>query len=107
MHGYTVDELKNMNLSGIHIHANNLLEEHSVISYLPLDNEVVHTEIGHLHKDCHSMPLSVITIKPIRIPNNGKRARSFFKYGLTHIATLLLNAEFQTDFDVFKFLSCT
>jgi hypothetical protein len=46
-------------------------------------------------------------VKPIRILNNGKRAKSFFKYGLTHIATLLLNSEFQSDINIFKFLSCT
>jgi len=46
-------------------------------------------------------------VKPIRILNNGKRAKSFFKYGLTFIATLLLNSEFQSDINIFKFLSCT
>ena len=46
-------------------------------------------------------------VKPIRILNNGKRYRSFFKYGLTYIATLLLNSEFQSDIDIFNFLSCT
>ena len=46
-------------------------------------------------------------VKPIRILNNGKRAKSFFKYGLTYIATLLLNSEFQSDIDIFNFLSCT
>jgi len=45
-------------------------------------------------------------VKPIRILNNGKRAKSFFKYGLTFIATLLLNSEFQSDIDIFNFLSC-
>jgi hypothetical protein len=45
-------------------------------------------------------------VKPIRILNNGKRAKSFFKYGLTYIATSLLNSEFQSDIDIFKFLSC-
>jgi len=46
-------------------------------------------------------------VKPIRILNNGKRAKSFFKYGLTYIATLLLNSEFQSDIDIFNLLSCT
>jgi len=46
-------------------------------------------------------------VKPIRILNNGKRAKSFFKYGLTYIATFLLNPVFQSDIDVFNFLSCT
>ena len=46
-------------------------------------------------------------VKPIRILNNGKRAKSFFKYALTYIATLLLNSEIKSDIDIFKFLSCT
>jgi len=46
-------------------------------------------------------------VKPIRILNNGKSAKSFFKYGLTYIATLLLNSKFQSDIDIYKFLSCT
>jgi len=46
-------------------------------------------------------------IKPIRILNNVKRAKSFLKIELTYIATLLLNPEFQSDIDIFKFLSCT
>ena len=45
--------------------------------------------------------------KPIRILNNGRMAKSFFKYGLTFIASVLLNAGFQSDIDIFKFLSCT
>lgn len=32
-----------------------------------------------------------------------KMAKSFFKYGLTFIATILLNAGFQLNIDVFKF----
>jgi len=39
--------------------------------------------------------------------NIGKKAISFFKYELTYIATLLLNSEFQSDIDNFKFLSYT
>ena len=45
--------------------------------------------------------------KPIRILNNGRMAKSFFKYGLTFIASVLLNAGFQSNIDIFKFLSCT
>jgi len=47
------------------------------------------------------------TLKPIKIKNHGRRAKSFFKYGLTYIANLL----FSNDIDKFtqccKFLSCT
>jgi len=46
-------------------------------------------------------------IKPIRILNNGKRAKSLFKYGLEIIAAVLLNPLISIDIDIFKFLSCT
>ena len=46
-------------------------------------------------------------VKPIRILNNGRRAKSFFKYGLTFIASMLLNPNFQSDINIFNFLSCT
>ena len=46
-------------------------------------------------------------IKPIKIKKHGKRARSIFKYGLNYISSVLLNAHFQSDINIFKFLSCT
>lgn len=46
-------------------------------------------------------------VKPITIKKHGKKAKSLFKYGLTYIATVLLNAYFQDDINIFKFLSCT
>jgi len=46
-------------------------------------------------------------VKSIRILSNGRRAKSFFKNGLTFIASVLLNIHFQSDIDIFKFLSCT
>ena len=46
-------------------------------------------------------------VKPIEIKKHGNKAKSLFKYGLTYIATVLLNSSFQPDIDVFKFLSCT
>ena len=46
-------------------------------------------------------------VKPIRILNNGRRAKSFFKYGLTFIALMLLNPNYQSDISIFNFLSCT
>lgn len=45
--------------------------------------------------------------KPIRILNNGRMAKSYFKYGLTFIATTLLNPNNQLNIDIFSFLSCT
>ena len=46
-------------------------------------------------------------VKPIRVLNNGRKAKSFFKYGLSFIASILLNPYFQSDIDIFNFLSCT
>ena len=46
-------------------------------------------------------------VKPIRMLNNGRRAKSFFKYGLTFIASMLLKSHNQLNIDIFKFLSCT
>ena len=46
-------------------------------------------------------------IKPISIKKHGNKAKSLVKYGLTYIASVLLNAYFQDDIDIFKFLSCT
>jgi len=42
-------------------------------------------------------------IKPIRILNNGKRAKSLFKYGLEFIATALLNPRAIINVDIFKY----
>lgn len=46
-------------------------------------------------------------IKPIKIMNHGRRAKSIFKYGLNYISSVLLNGHFQNDINIFKFLSCT
>lgn len=46
-------------------------------------------------------------IKPIKVKKHGKKAQSLFKHGLTYIASVLLNALFQDDIGIFKFLSCT
>jgi hypothetical protein len=46
-------------------------------------------------------------IKPVRILNNGKRAKSLFKYGLDVIATVFLNPIGTIHVDIYKFLSCT
>jgi len=46
-------------------------------------------------------------IKPIPIKKHGNKAKSLFKYGLTYIVTVLLNAFFQDDIDILKFFSCT
>jgi hypothetical protein len=46
-------------------------------------------------------------IKPIPIKKHGNKAKSILKYGLTYIASVLLNAYFQDNINIFKFLSCT
>jgi len=46
-------------------------------------------------------------IKPIRILNNGRKAKSFFKYGLNYIENTLLNSCFIDNINICKFLSCT
>ena len=46
-------------------------------------------------------------IKPVRILKHGRRAKSLLKYGLEHIAEILLNPLSQINTDIFKFLSCT
>jgi transposase len=40
-------------------------------------------------------------IKPIPIKKHGNKAKSLVKYGLTHIASVLLNAYFKDDIDIF------
>ena len=46
-------------------------------------------------------------VKPIQIKKHGKKAKSIFKHGLSYVSSVLLNAHFKDDIDIFKFLSCT
>ncbi len=46
-------------------------------------------------------------VKPIKLKKHGNKARSIFKYGLSFIASVLLNVYYQTDMGIFKFLACT
>lgn len=46
-------------------------------------------------------------IKPILIKKHGRKAKSIFKYGLSYIASVLLNAENHDNMKIFEFLSCT
>lgn len=46
-------------------------------------------------------------VKKIRLLNNGRRAKSFFKYGLEYIADWLTKYYFKTKVKPIKFLSCT
>ena len=56
---------------------------------------------------CYKVGIHLHQIKPIQIKKHGRLAKSIFKYGLTFIANVLLNAENQKDIDVIQFLSCT
>lgn len=47
-----------------------------------------------------------VYIKPIRILNNGRRAKSIFKYGLEEIAEVLQNPLRIQKFSIFQILSC-
>ena len=46
-------------------------------------------------------------VAPIKIKTHGRKAKSIFKYGLSYVANVLLNAQNQDDIEIFKFLSCT
>lgn len=46
-------------------------------------------------------------VKQITIKNHGRKAKSLFKYGLSYVASVLLNSQYNNDIDIFKFLSCT
>ncbi len=46
-------------------------------------------------------------VAPIKIKTHGRKAKSIFKYGLSYVANILLNALSQDDIGIFNFLSCT
>lgn len=46
-------------------------------------------------------------VKPIRLLNNGRKAKSLFKYGLNYIENILLNTYYQDNINIFNFSSCT
>ncbi len=46
-------------------------------------------------------------IKKIEIKKHGRKAKSIFKCGLSHIANVLLNSSNQDDIEIINFLSCT
>lgn len=48
-----------------------------------------------------------LNIKSIKIKKHGRRAYSFFKYGLIHLANILLSADHTKIKDACKLLSCT
>jgi len=56
---------------------------------------------------CYKTGIFLHQLKPIEIKKHGRKAKSIFKYGLNWLAQVLLNTEYQTNIDVFQFLSCT
>lgn len=47
------------------------------------------------------------TIKPIKIKKHGRKAKSFFKYGLTYLAKVLFSSDIDKFEECCEFLSCT
>jgi transposase len=45
--------------------------------------------------------------KPILIKKHGRKAKSIFKHGLSYLAKVFLNNQYQNEIEIFKFLSCT
>lgn len=56
---------------------------------------------------CYKIGIYLHQINPITIKKHGRKAKSFFKHGLTFLANIMLNSENQNDTDIFHFLSCT
>ena len=46
-------------------------------------------------------------VKKIKVKKHGRMAKSIFKYGLSYIASTLLNSKNQNSINIFNFLSCT
>jgi PAS domain S-box-containing protein len=66
MHGYTVDELKNMDISELDVLREDAFNARGAIMQRIFTGEVVHFEVEHYHKDGHiltfSNTVSIITI---------------------------------------------
>ena len=56
---------------------------------------------------CYKVGIHLYLIKPITIKKDGRKAKRIFKYGLSFLASILLNSENKKEIDVFRFLSCT
>ncbi|MEI7829716.1 MAG: PAS domain S-box protein [Prolixibacteraceae bacterium] len=67
MHGYTVDEMRNMDIRDLDVLREDALESRAEITQRILDGEVVRFEVEHYHKNGHSLILSdtvsIINIK--------------------------------------------
>jgi len=56
---------------------------------------------------CYKVGILLHKRDPIQIKKHGRKAKSIFKYGLSFIASILLNSENQYNVNIFQFLSCT
>jgi transposase len=56
---------------------------------------------------CYKGGIYLNQIKPIITKKHGRKAQSIVKYGLSFIASVLLNALNQSNVAIFNFLSCT
>jgi Transposase DDE domain. len=56
---------------------------------------------------CYKVGIYLHAIIPIKIKAHGRKAKSIFKYGLNHIAQVLLNSENKDNIGICGFLSCT
>ncbi len=66
MHGYTVDELKSMDIRKLDVLQEQAYEAHADVLERIRAGEIVRFEVEHHHKDGHTFPLSV-TVSRIRI----------------------------------------
>jgi len=56
---------------------------------------------------CYKVGIYLNSIEPIIIKTHGRKAISIFKYGLNFIASNFLNNNFQSNINIYDFLSCT
>ena len=80
MHGYTVDELKRMDIRDLDVLGERLLEDRADIIRRIQAGEAVRFEVEHYHKDGHIFPLTVTTSM---IDIEGKRYYLSFNQDIT------------------------
>ena len=56
---------------------------------------------------CYKVGIYLHRIRPIKVTEHGRKAKSIFRYGLDYISNCLLNALKPMKIDISKFLSCT
>lgn len=61
MHGYSVDEMWNLNIHDLDVLGNRTFDDRKEILRRVLKGETIQMVVEHYHKDGHSFPISVIT----------------------------------------------